>query len=85
MDTSKIRQHMAVVANDGRQVGFVVRLEGSTGLKITRIKNGHGFEYVIPLAWVSDVDRYVFLNKGTRYVRSNWDAAIGHPGRLRAA
>jgi hypothetical protein len=85
MDTSKIRQHMAVVANDGRQVGFVVRLEGSTGLKISRIKNGHGFEYVIPLAWVSDVDRYVFLNKGARYVRSNWDAAIGPLGRLRAA
>ena len=53
MDTSKIRQHMAVVSNDGRQVGFVVRLEGSAGLKISRIKNGHGFEYVIPLAWVS--------------------------------
>ena len=85
MDTLKIGQHMAVVANDGRQVGFVVRLEGSTGLKITRIKNGQGFEYVIPLAWVSDVDRYVFLNKGARYVRSNWEAAIGPPGRLRAA
>jgi hypothetical protein len=85
MDISKIRQHMAVVANDGRQVGFVARLEGSTGLKVTRIKNGHGFEYVIPLAWVSDVDRYVFLNKGARYVRSNWEAAIGSHGRLRAA
>lgn len=85
MDTSKIRQHMAVVANDGRQVGFVVRPQGSAGLKITRVKNGHGFEYVIPLAWVSDVDRYVFLNKSARYVRSNWEAPVVSNGRLRAA
>lgn len=85
MDILKIREHMAVVANDGRQVGFVVRLEGSTGLKITRVKNGHGFEYIIPLAWVGGVDRYVFLNKGARFVRSNWEASNGPHNRLRAA
>jgi hypothetical protein len=85
MEISKICEHMAVIGSDGRRVGFVVRLEGADGLKLSRIKNGHGFEHVIPLAWVSDVDRYVFLNKGSRYVRANWEAPLDPHHRARAA
>ena len=85
MDTSKICEHMAVIGNDGRKVGFVVRLEGADGLKVSHIKNGHGFEHVIPLEWISDVDRYVFLNKGSRYVRINWEASLGPHHRTKAA
>lgn len=76
-DISKIREHMPVIAADDRRVGFVARV-GGDGLKLTRVKNGHGFDYVIPLAWVSDVDRYVFLNKGSKFVLANWETASGH-------
>ncbi len=73
--TSKIRAQMPVVAADGRQVGFVTRVQGADGVRLTAFKSGHGFEHVIPLAWVSDVDRYVFLNKGSAFVAANWQAA----------
>lgn len=82
---SRIREHMPIVAADGRQVGFVSRLEGADGLRLSQVKEGHGFEHLIPLAWVSDVDRYVFLNKGSSYVTANWEAAPGPHGRMRAA
>jgi hypothetical protein len=82
MDTiSKIRVHMPVVTADGRQVGFVTRLQGTDGLRLTTVKAGHGFDHVIPLAWVSDVDRYVFLDKGSGYVAANWET--GPKGRAR--
>lgn len=72
-DTSKIRERMPVVAADDRRVGFVARVEGTDSLKLTRVKNGHGFDHVIPMAWVSDVDRYVFLNKSSKFVVANWE------------
>jgi hypothetical protein len=77
-DISKIREHMAVIAADDRRVGFVARVEGADSLKLTRVKNGHGFDHVIPLSWVSDVDRYVFLNKGSKFVLANWESPFGH-------
>jgi hypothetical protein len=77
-DTLKIREHMPVIAADDRRVGFVARVEGSDSLKVTRVKNGHGSDHVIPLAWVSDVDRYVFLNKSSKFVVANWETPLGH-------
>jgi hypothetical protein len=77
-NASKIREHMPVVAADGRRVGFVARVEAADSLKLTRVKNGHGFDHVIPMAWVSDVDRYVFLNRGSKFVFANWETPFGH-------
>jgi len=81
-NTSKIREQMPVIAADGRRVGFVARLAGNDGLKLTRVKNGHGSDHVIPLEWVSDVDRYVFLNRASKFVFANWG---NPPGQARAA
>jgi hypothetical protein len=72
-DTSKIREHMPVIAADDRRVGFVARVEGAGGLRLTRVKNGHGYEHVIPLDWVSEVGRYVFLNRSSKFVVANWE------------
>ena len=82
---SKIRDHMPVVGNDGRPIGFVTRVQAADGLHLSRVKEGCGFEYVIPLAWVSDVDRYVFLNRSSSFVTANWETAPGPHGRARAA
>jgi hypothetical protein len=80
---AKIREHMPVVTADGRRIGFVTRLHGADGLQLTTLKAGHAFEHVIPLEWISDVDRYVFLNRGSAYVAANWETAQN--GRARAA
>ena len=77
-DTSRIREDMPVIAADDRRVGFVARMEGADSLKLRRVKNGHGFNYVIPMAWVSDVDRYVFLNKNSKFVMANWETPFSH-------
>jgi hypothetical protein len=71
-----IRHNMAVVAADGRRVGFVSRLLDGDVLRVTRFTNGHGYDHLVPLAWVAGVDRYVHLNKASAYVAANcWAAA----------
>jgi hypothetical protein len=82
---SRIRVQMPIVAADGRQLGFVSRLEGAYGLRLSQVKDGQGFDHFIPLDWVSDVDRYVYLNKGSTYVIANWETAPGPHGRAHAA
>jgi hypothetical protein len=69
----KILAKMPVVAADGRVVGFVSRVDAHR-LKLTSVREGRGFEHVLPMSWVADVERYVFLSKGSRYVAANWDA-----------
>jgi hypothetical protein len=75
LDLSRIQELMGVISVDGRQVGFVTGFRGSDGLLLTSMKEGHGFDHVIPLDWVSDVDRYVFLRKSSAYVVANWETA----------
>lgn len=70
---SKIEAQMPVVAADGRVVGFASTV-GVRHLTLTSVRDGRGFAHVLPLSWVAEVDRYVFLNKGSRYVAANWDA-----------
>lgn len=72
-DIAKIREGMAVVALDGREVGKVIAI-GTWRLVLTSNKDGSAFDHLIPLSWVEEVERYVFLNKGSRYVAANWDA-----------
>lgn len=79
MDISEIRESMGVIAADGRQIGFVSGLQSVDELRLTRMKGGHGFDHVIPLAWISAVDRYVFLSRGSAYVAANWKTAPQAP------
>ena len=72
---SKIREGMSVVALDGCEVGRVSAV-GNWRLVLTSVKDGRAFEHLIPLTWVEAADRYVFLNKGSRYVAANWDAPV---------
>ena len=83
---SKIRESMGVISSDGRQIGFVSGVQGTDTFRVTSVKGGHGFDHVIPLDWVSDVDRYVFLNCGSGYVAANCKTAPrGVRGRAKAA
>ena len=76
---SKIQTQMPVVAADGRAVGFVSSV-GSDFLALTSVKDGRGFDHVIPLSWVEEVDRYVFLSRASPYVMANRQSVVrGRP------
>jgi hypothetical protein len=72
-DTSKIKEHMEVLASDGRKVGLVDHMEGSGKIKLTMGSTGHGHHHLIPVSWVERVDRHVHLNKTGDYVAQNWE------------
>jgi hypothetical protein len=72
MIIDRIRKDMSVIAADDRCVGFVESFDGVDMLRITSISAGYGYDRLIPLSWVSDVDKYVFLDKTSAFVATNW-------------
>jgi hypothetical protein len=77
---AKIREGMPVVALDGCEVGKVCAI-GTWRLVVTSVKEGRAFDHLIPLNWVEAADKYVFLNKGSRYVCANWESPAALPAR----
>lgn len=75
MIIDRIRKDMTVIAADDCCVGFVGGLEGPNRLRITSVSTGYGYDHLIPLAWVSDVNKYVYLDKASGYVAANWESA----------
>ncbi len=76
VDTSTIREHMAVVGSNGKLVGKVDRVEGLS-LKLTRDSpQADGEHRYIPLDWVERVDESVHLRKPAEDVQEQWQA---HP------
>ncbi len=71
----EISEGMSVVALDGREIGTVGRVDISRFV-IRSVKDGRGFDHLIPVSWIAEVGKYVFLNKGSRYVAANWDAPV---------
>ena len=84
IDVTKIRERMPVISADERAIGFVSRVSGRE-LRVTRVKDGRGFDHLIPLDWVEEVGKYVFLNKSRRYVASHSETADPRPGSRRQA
>ena len=71
-----IKQHMEVLAADGKHVGTVDHVEGSDKIKLTKgDPQSGGQHHVIPLDWVDHVDDHVHLNKPARQVMLEWQAA----------
>ena len=84
IDITKIRERMPVISSDERAIGFVSRVS-SSGLRMTRVKDGRGFDHVIPLSWIAEVGKYVFLNKSRRFVATQCEIADLPHGRRQAA
>jgi hypothetical protein len=82
VELSRLKKRMAVIAADGYRVGFVSRMAGPDRIRITSLSGSHGFDHIIPLAWVSAVDKYVYLNRTRRFVAGNWEPAPALPVRL---
>ncbi len=74
MDTSKIREHMDVIASDGKKVGQVDHLEGADKIKLTKAGSADGKHHFVPLTWVDHVDSHVHLNKSGKDVAEQFAA-----------
>lgn len=84
-DNRKIRKRMSVIAADGRRIGFVRAVVGPDKIRLTCLGSSHGFDHLIPIAWVSEVEKYVFLSKTSRYVGDHWQNISPGPARATPA
>lgn len=74
--TENIKEHMEVIAADGEHVGVVDHLEGSDKIKLTRKDpKAGGKHHFIPVGWIDHVDTHVHLNKSSKDVMEEWQAA----------
>jgi hypothetical protein len=71
MITDRIREDMTVISSDDCCVGFVSSVEDDGALRVTSIAAGYGYDYQIPLSWISDVAKYVYLDKSSAFVAAN--------------
>ena len=69
---SQIREHMDVMAADGRHVGTVDHMEGDSRIKLTKSDSADGRHHLIPLDWVDHVDQHVHLSKDADAVKRDW-------------
>ena len=81
MDISKLKKRMSVIAADGRRIGFVKRMAWPDKIRLTCLNAGHGYDHLIPVAWVAHVDKYVYLNRASAYVAANWENTALAPVR----
>ena len=84
MDISKLKKRMSVIAADGRRIGFVKRMAWPDKIRLTCLNGGHGYDHLIPVAWIAHVDKYVYLNRASAYVAANWENTALATGRSAA-
>jgi len=71
-DTSKINEHMEVIASCGTRVGKVDHVEGNS-IKMTKSDpTAGGKHHFIPSDWVEKVDQHVHLKKNSAEVFKEW-------------
>lgn len=73
INVEKIKEHMEVVASDGRHVGKVDHVRGSE-IELAKFDLGAGLKHhMIPLSWVEDVrDEKVRLNLTQDAAKALW-------------
>ena len=71
-DSSRIVEHMDVIASDGKKIGTVDHLDGPERIKLAKTTSPDGEHHYIPLAWVDHVDTHVHLTKPTAEVQAAW-------------
>lgn len=71
VDTSQIRNGLAVITSDAEPVGVVDTVEGDR-LKLTRKDSTDNAHHYLPLAWVERVDERIHLNRTGAEVRASW-------------
>jgi hypothetical protein len=72
--TADIREHMDVIGSCGNKLGRVDHVEGSN-IKLTRNDSPDGMHHLIPMSWVTQVDKSVHLNKSCGEAAREWQSA----------
>jgi hypothetical protein len=76
MDASKIKEHMEVLGSDGQHIGTVDHMQGTDKIKLTKTDPAaQGHHHLIPLAWVSRIDKSVHLSKTQKEAVQAWEHA----------
>jgi hypothetical protein len=72
--TADIREHMDVIGSCGNKLGRVDHVEGSH-IKLTKNDSPDGMHHLIPMSWVTKVDKSVHLNKSCGEAAREWQPA----------
>lgn len=56
VNVSQIKEHMDVIASDGKTVGKVDHLEGQDRIKLTKTDSPDGKHHLVPVRWIDHVD-----------------------------
>jgi hypothetical protein len=71
-----IKEHMEVIAADGKHVGTVDCLKGTDKIVLTKNDpQSGGQHHIIPIGWIDHVDAHVHLSKPARQVMLEWQTA----------
>jgi hypothetical protein len=70
---SEIRDHMEVLASDGRRIGKVDHIAGENRIRLTKGDSFDGHHHLIPLDWVESVDEKVHLHVTASEALNNWE------------
>ncbi len=68
IDTSKIVEHMDVIAADGENLGKVDHMQDGR-IKLAKNSSPDGQHHFVPLEWIDHVDQHVHLNKTLSAIR----------------
>jgi hypothetical protein len=80
-DISRLKKRMSVIAADGRRIGFVSRMAWPNKIRLTSLNAGHAYDHLIPLNWIGEIGKYVFLNRASAYVAAHWENVASVPKR----
>ena len=74
IDTSKIVEHMDVIAADGENLGKVDHMQDGR-IKLTKTSSPDGQHHFVPLDWIDHIDQHVHLNKTLAAIRAQQSSA----------
>ena len=84
IDLAQIRERMRVISSDDSVIGLVSHV--GTELWVTSVKNGCGFDHLIPVDWIEEVGSNVFLNKSRKFLEAHCaEASRDGDGQRKAA
>lgn len=69
IDTSRIEEHMDVIAADGEKIGKVDHMQDGK-IKLTKTDSPDHQHHFVPLLWIDHIDQHVHLNKSLADIRA---------------
>ena len=83
INIAQLRERMPVISSDDTVIGLVASV--GTELLVTSLKNGCGFDHLVPFDWIEEVGGSVLLNKNRRFIETHCAHASLDGGCQKAA